>query len=151
MGDPSAATPFAVTFMTLPETAMVTVLLFGAGPGSYFDFETLSSQVPALGSVWAYGTTSHASTARSAKRVRRTLTALIRPPSGAHASTSSPRLSTNGRPFVLSNRPLAHLFQAAADVSLDKTPDLPCPALRCHAVSGHNPCVHDQVMTGGVP
>src|SRR5580698_4950491 len=53
MGFPSAATPSNVYFTPSPCASTVRVRLLGPGPGSNFDFATLSFQVPTSGLLCA--------------------------------------------------------------------------------------------------
>src|SRR5437588_9778674 len=51
MGLSSAPTPSEVRCTPLPACSIFNVMLFGAGPGLYFDLSTLSFHVPTIGSV----------------------------------------------------------------------------------------------------
>src|ERR1700733_6961328 len=53
MGFPSAATAANVYFTPSPCASTGRVRFFGAGPGTNFDFATLSFQVPTSGLSWA--------------------------------------------------------------------------------------------------
>src|SRR5450759_5327125 len=53
VGLPVASSPLATTWRSDPAAVIVITLFFGAGPGTYFDFATLSFHVPMAGSLCA--------------------------------------------------------------------------------------------------
>src|SRR5471030_3275790 len=53
VGLPAASSPLATTWRPDAAAVIVIMLLFGIGPGTYFDLAVLSFHVPIAGSLWA--------------------------------------------------------------------------------------------------
>src|SRR3982751_5502698 len=81
VGLPAASSPLATTWMPLPAAVIVIILLFGIGPGSYFDLARFSFPVPTAESVWASAMPANDRTATTSAATREPCRTLIRPPS----------------------------------------------------------------------
>src|SRR5260370_41939576 len=84
VGWPAPFSPLATTWIPLATAVMVIVLLFGTGPGSYFDFAVLSFHVPTAGSLCAKAIPANARTMTATSEATvRLKGSLIRPPACA--------------------------------------------------------------------